>query len=137
MAGFAYSVGDLDRVIEEKGNRYMSMRMIKWTEADDTSKEYKLDIRKYYTDKDGNEKVTSNGISFATKEGPHELTRALIEENYGHTEDIIEALQKRDDFMPSLSKALDPDQCKELGVDPSSYQEGDYYDPREELFKIG
>lgn len=131
-----YTVGDIDRVVEEKGNTFIALRHMKWCEAS-VDKEFKLDLRKYYMNSEGGETV-SKGISFATEEGPHELTRVLAEEGFGHTDEIIEAIKNRDDFMPSLVKALNGDDLSKVGVvDVSEYQEEDYYDPRKDLLSLG
>ena len=136
MAEFKYTVGDLDRVVEEKGNTFIAIRRLKWCAAD-VEKEFKLDIRKYYMNPDGSEKVTSHGFGFGTEEGPHELTRILVEENCGHTDELLNAMKDRDDFMPALSQCLDPNDAKKLGIDVSKYDKEDYYDPRKDLLCIG
>ena len=94
---FEYTVNpELDRIVEEKGNTYISFRKITWGPEIDEEKE-KLDIRKYYTNADG-EEVVGKGVSFLTDEGPHELTKILLEEGYGHSDDIAEAIKNRDDY---------------------------------------
>jgi hypothetical protein len=62
-----------------------------------------LDLRKYTTDSDGNEKMLK-GLSFLTPEGPHELTNILVEEGYGDTVRIVKAVKERDNFAESIEE---------------------------------
>ena len=128
-----YTVGDLNRIVEEKGNVFIALREMKWCAAD-VEKDFKVDIRKYYMSAEG--ETVSKGISFGTEEGPHELTRVLAEEGFGHTDDILEAIKDREDFMASLVKALNVEDIDNLGIDASQYKEDDYYDPRKSLLDL-
>ena len=125
---FDYKVNpDFDFIFDEKGNTFLALRKITWNEG---GKE-KLDIRKYYNSSDGTETV-GKGVSFITEEGPHELTRILVENNYGYTDEIINGIKNRKDFMTSLVKVLNEEDTKELGlenVDPNE----EYFDPVESL----
>lgn len=124
-------IDGFDHIIEEKGNSFIALRKIKWSDNSDV----KLDIRKYMIDSDGNE-VIGKGVGFMTEEGPHELVRIMAENGYGRTKDILQAIRDRDDFMPTLIKVLNNDEFNELSenteLDLSEYEdEESFYDPRE------
>lgn len=122
--------GDMDYVLIENGNTFTAMRMVSWKEGADP----KLDIRNYYIDKEGNE-VPSKGITFNTEsDGPNCLVNALINEGYGDTEDIINGIKNREDFMPSLVKCLNEEEIKETNIDPSTVV-NEYYDPTASFFE--
>ena len=129
-----YTIKDgYDHVLEEKGNTYISLRKMCWCGADEAEeKEGKLDIRKYYTGKDGNE-VVGKGVSL-TEEGANELVHVLTKTEYGNTKTIINNIKNREDFIPSLVNCLSDEQLQDTGIDVSKYEKEDYYDPRKELF---
>lgn len=117
---FEYTVNpELDRIVEEKGNTYISFRKITWGPEIDEEKE-KLDIRKYYTNADG-EEVVGKGVSFLTDEGPHELTKILLEEGYGHSDDIAEAIKNRDDYNDIVEAITNNDNKAEGYFDPNTF----------------
>ena len=117
---FEYTVNpELDRIVEEKGNTYISFRKITWGPEIDEEKE-KLDIRKYYTNADG-EEVVGKGVSFLTDEGPHELTKILLEEGYGHSDDIAEAIKNRDDYNDIVEDITNNDNKSEGYFDPKTF----------------
>lgn len=127
MADFNYTIVDnFDHVFDEKGNTFLALRKIQWGESTNA----KLDIRKWYVNSDGVE-TCGKGVSFITEEGPHELTRVLCEQGYGHTEEILDSIKSREDFMPSLSRVLDNGQMNELNIEEA---DSNYYDPTEALF---
>lgn len=100
---FKYSFRGVNRVVDEKNNQFIRLAQIAWVGADeevDPSK-IKLDIRKYTTDADGNERMLK-GCSFLTEDGPHELTHALVEEGFGKTEKILGAIKNRSDFPEAV-----------------------------------
>ena len=100
---FKYSFRGVNRVVDEKNNQFIRLAQIAWAGADeevDPSK-IKLDIRKYTTDADGNERMLK-GCSFLTEDGPHELTHALVEEGFGKTEKILSAIKNRSDFPEAV-----------------------------------
>lgn len=102
-AEFKYSIRGINRIIDEKNNQFIRLAEIAWAGADeevDPSK-IKLDIRKYTTDADGNERMLK-GCSFLTEDGPHELTHALVEEGFGNTEKILTAIKQRSDFPDAV-----------------------------------
>lgn len=83
-------------------NSFLALRKLRWSD----SGQYKLDIRKWYTNSEGKE-IAGKGISFMTEDGPSNLINALLKHGYGNTEDIIESLKDRDDFLPSVKKTID------------------------------
>ena len=100
---FKYSFRGVNRVVDEKNNQFIRLAQIAWAGEDeevDPSK-IKLDIRKYTTDADGNERMLK-GCSFLTEDGPHELTHALVEEGFGKTEKILGAIKNRSDFPEAV-----------------------------------
>lgn len=126
--------GDMDNIIEEGKNMFTAMRLVSWTET----AQPKLDIRKYFVDAEGNEKA-SKGIAFDPNgDAPNALTLALIKEGYGDTEDVINGIKTRQNFMPSLVKCLNenPEDLETLGINPAEVA-SEYYDPMKELFDDG
>lgn len=102
---FRYSVRGINRIIEERGSEFVALREIAWgvgndDDIDDSTK-VKLDLRKYYVDKEGNEKM-SKGVSFMTEEGPHELAKILLEEGFGNTTQCLSQLARRRDFKEAI-----------------------------------
>lgn len=95
-------IDEYDYVIQEKGNTYVSLRKIKWGDNDP-----KLDLRKYITDSNGDEKV-QKGVCFED-EGAHELVKVLCETGYGDTKEIIDSIKDRDNFTESLCRSLSND----------------------------
>lgn len=85
-------VDGYDHIFDEKGNTFLSLRKISWG-----GREPKLDLRKWYTMADGEERV-GRGVGFLTEEGPHELTRILVQEGFGYTNELMDILSTREDF---------------------------------------
>ena len=110
-AEFKYSIRGINRIIDEKNNQFIRLAEIAWAGADeevdpskikyDLRRYFTLDIRKYTTDADGNERMLK-GCSFLTEDGPHELTHALVEEGFGNTEKILTAIKQRSDFPDAV-----------------------------------
>ena len=100
---FKYSFRGVNRVVDEKNNQFIRLAQIAWVGADEEvdPNKIKLDIRKYTTDADGNERMLK-GCSFLTEDGPHELTHALVEEGFGKTEKILGAIKNRSDFPEAV-----------------------------------
>lgn len=120
---FTYKLEEgFDHVFDEKANTFLALRKIYWNNKE----EPKLDIRKWYTSSDGTEKM-GKGVSFLTDEGPHELTRVLLVNGYGNTEQVLESIKDRDDFKTSLVKVLGDDSDIVDDIDTG------YYDPKEVL----
>lgn len=122
---FEYTIDEnFDHIIDEKqgGNTFLALRKISWA-----GREPKLDFRKWFIDKDGNE-VMGKGVSFIDEEkGTNELINVLLQNNYGKTKDVLHSIKDRDDFQHSLDIALG--RVKDDEEEDSTV----YYDPREEL----
>lgn len=122
---FKYNiVDDYDKIFDDKGNTFLAMRKIQWGDSDKTY----LDLRKWYCNADGQE-TPGKGFSFLTEEGPHELARVLVENGYGHTDDIINSIKDREDFMTSLVECLNKEELDNLDIELPEVDDGDYYDP--------
>ena len=126
-------VDDFDHIFDEKGSTFLSLRKIYWGSVDDPEKidksKIKLDMRRWHTNADGEENV-GKGLSFLTDQGANNLTRILVENNYGKTKEILHAMKDRDDFRISLNSVL--------GKDDEHYddtiKEEDLYIPGDSLF---
>ena len=103
---FKYSFRGINRIIEEKGNTFLRLAVIAWVGEDedvDPSK-IKLDLRKYTTDAEGNEKMLK-GVSFMTEQGPHDLVHVMVEEGFGNTEKILDTIKTRTDFSDAVKSS--------------------------------
>lgn len=131
MRAIMYKVNpECDHIFDEKGNTFLALRKIQWGENGGE----KLDIRKWYTNANGEETV-GKGVSFITEDGPHELAKILVENDFGYTEEIIEGIKNRKDFMSSLTKCLNGDIPDSIEVkDTEEEPDGEYFDPSEVLF---
>ena len=123
---FEYSVdSDFDYTIDEKGNTFIALRKIDWGNKGD----YKLDLRKYYASESG--ETMSKGLSFLTEDGPHELTKVLIETGYGNDDEIANAIvENRPELLGKLC-----DEMNKRGISASDlqkeYEDEEFYDPEE------
>lgn len=117
----SYTVGSIDEVIEEKGSQFTAFREISFGE--DTDKKY-LECRRYMYNNEGKEQMLK-GVTFLTPEGPQELAKAVIRNNFGTTEEYLETLKdSRSDFDVALNKVLGPEDKR---FDPS-LDMGEVYD---------
>lgn len=123
----------IDRIIEERGNQFLAMRMVRWND----NKEFKLDIRKYVLSETG--ETPLKGISFLTEEGPDELTKILVEEGFGNNTDLFETIKEKRPELESyfIRDYLDRDN-KDLQSHLDTYpiiedNTEEYYDPEELL----
>lgn len=123
----------IDRIIEERGNQFLAMRMVRWND----NKEFKLDIRKYVLSETG--ETPLKGISFLTEEGPDELTKILVEEGFGNNVDLFETIKRKRPELESyfIRDYLDRDN-KDLQSHLDTYpiiedNTEEYYDPEELL----
>lgn len=122
---FSYEIVDnFDKVFDEKGNSMLSLRKIKWGESDSV----KLDLRKWYNTANG--ETVGKGFSFLTEEGPHELAKVLVENGYGYTKDIVNAIKTRKDFKQVMESVASDIDISGLEVEEDS---ADYYDPKDIL----
>lgn len=86
----------LENVFDNKDNSYLAIRRVSWNKSHP-----KLEIRRWYLDEEDNE-TPSKGITFMTKEGPHQLTHLLLKLGFGDN-DVIEAImadRKANDIKP-------------------------------------
>lgn len=84
-------------IIDEKGNSYLMLAKYKWFGKGD----FKLGIRTFYSTSE-KERI-GKGISFLTEEGPHELTKVLLEEGYGHPQELAQTIRK---YRPEVIGAV-------------------------------
>jgi len=111
---------DFDFVIEESGSNSLNLRKIAWNSVEGDGKPYKLDLRKYsYSD---GEEHMMKGCTISDK-GADELTGVLVEQGYGDTKRIVNALRHRDNFKQEM---LEDDYEEDDGSE-------DYYDPKQLL----
>ena len=134
MANFVMNIDpNYNHILTEHGNTYVALRKIQWTDKS----EYKLDLRKYVTASDGEEKA-QKGCCF-DDETAHELVKVLLQTGYGYTEDIIGAIKDRPDFNMGVARALEPEQIelireiKENNKDEIIDLDEEYYDIRSEF----
>lgn len=91
---FGYESYDdgINEVIEDyAGSAFLSLRQVRWTDGRD----YTLDLRRYYIDKNGNE-VPGKGLSFKTDQGPTNLVKAFIKHDCCDNVEITKALMEHD-----------------------------------------
>ena len=112
---------------ETTGNSFLALRKLRWNSNSD----FKLDIRKWFTDSKGNE-VAGKGVSFMTPEGPSNLVKALLEIGVADTRSTLEGIKDRDDFLVNVKEVLE-----ENGMDLDSVEipekdnsSASYYDPK-------
>lgn len=97
---YEYNLTGIDEIIEEKGNAFIALREVAWGTG-----QSKLEIRKWYTDANGNE-TPNKGVTFMTEEGPNQLVNAMTGLGYGDTQEVLKNLSTREDFRPSLNNVL-------------------------------
>lgn len=110
---FSYTIdSDFEHILDESGNRYIALRRIDWGNTG----EYKLDLRKYYTTSDGEERM-SGGLVLSDNT-TNELMLALLQEGYGDDNDLANCIkQHRPGILDSLTNET----------------EDEFYDPQELL----
>lgn len=117
---FEYKIDeDFDHVFDEKGNTFLALRKVQWGGKGD----FKLDIRKWYTNSDG-EEVVGKGVSFLTEDGPHELVKTLVDNGYGKTNEVLQGIYHRDDFEKCLENLRNGVDIVENDI----YDDEDYHD---------
>lgn len=124
---FSYKVGDIDEVIDERGNTVILLRSVSWNE-----KPEKLELRKWILsmDESGSSSEKPNkGFSFLTEDGPHNLVNVLIRKGFGKTEKVLNELKDRDDFELALVNVVGKKKLDKAKDTESS----NFYDPREML----
>ena len=119
---------EVDEVIDEvPGSSFIALRKLRWSD----SGSFKLDIRKWYTNSEG-EVIAGKGVSFMTEEGPDNLIEALLKHGYGDTRKTLNGIKDREDFLPAVKEII-----TEKGVDFDSIEvpsldslSEDFYDPK-------
>ena len=79
----------LENVFDNRDNSYLAIRTVSWNKSHP-----KLEIRRWYMDAEDNE-TPSKGITFMTKEGPHQLTHLLLKNRLKKLVDLIRVSWKR------------------------------------------
>lgn len=97
---YEFNLTGIDEIIDEKGNAFIALREVAW--GNGTSK---LELRKWYTDANGNE-TPNKGVTFMTEDGPNQLVETMTSLGYGDTQRVIQNLSQRDDFRPALNTVL-------------------------------
>lgn len=119
---------EFDFILEEKANTYIALRKVKWG----NSEEFKVDIRKYMSGQDGEQ--MRKGCTFISDEGVHELTKVLLQQGYGRTDEIVDAIKnERPKVFAALIqeiKDIPMDKAKEM-VNDALVDEEEFYDLRE------
>lgn len=129
MEKLKYKVCGYDQTVDEKGNAVLALRKIQWgidQDDEEDPEKVKLELRKWYINASG--ETPGKGVTFLTEEGPHDLTQTLVDSGYGHTEDVLKSLMKREDFVDSC-KHLSDDEIEDLSSE-------EYYDARTMLGEI-
>lgn len=118
----------IDEVIDEvPGSSFIALRKLRWSE----SSPFKLDIRKWFTNSEG-EEIAGKGVSFMTDEGPDNLIEALLKHNYGDTRKTLNGLKDREDFLPAVKeiivqKGVNLDDIETPSIDSLG---AEFYDPK-------
>ena len=118
--------GDIDTVIEEKGDTFTALRRVQWAKSKDAEPnpdKAKLELRKWRVTPGG--EVPNKGLTFMTEEGPHNCVIGLIENGYGHTRDILLKIKDREDFKEAVETMYDDSDASDAN--------GEYFDARELL----
>ena len=114
---------------EVPGNSFLALRKLRWSD----SGPFKLDIRKWYVNADG-EEIAGKGVAFMTPEGPDNLIEALLSNGYGDTRKTLRGISDREEFPIAVKEIL-----TEKGIDinnvevPDIDSLGTFYDPKEIL----
>lgn len=113
-----------NEILSEHGNSFIALREVKWGDKAN----YKLELRKWVNKPNGEEQAMK-GITFVDEEQVHEISTGLVSMGYGYTDDIINGIKCRENFMPSLIKCLNGEDIKKLDINSEDYQDDEYQDP--------
>lgn len=117
-------------IVDERGNTYLMLAKFRWFGKGD----FKLGLRTFYSNSNG--ETVGKGVSFLTEEGPHELTKTMLQEGYGHPQEIAETLRK---YRPEVIGAV-IDELNDMTADEKATCEDayancdDFSDDDEEMF---
>lgn len=118
--GISYEIVDgFDKIFDEKGNTFLALRRISWNGNTD-----KYDLRRWRNNAQGDE-MADKGFTFLTEEGPHELTKVLLDSGFGHTVEVINSIKDRDDFKESILTSLEGKVFESTGLSE------EYFNPTE------
>lgn len=123
---YSYDESGINHIVEERGNTFSAMRLVKWKEDTD----FKLDIRKYRSTEEG--EVASKGISFYNaQEASTEIIKGLLENGYGDDLEICKSIySNRPDLCDTLIKLKNG----EISMEEVELGNPDeYYDARDVL----
>ena len=112
----------IDEIIEETKNATMMLREVAWNGRD-----YHLELRKWIIS--GEELKPLRGISFSTEDGPNNLVDVMTDLGFGHTDEILENISKREDFPTAVKKVLGKG-ISEVVDEYDSVELEEVYDPR-------
>lgn len=113
---------------EVAGSSFLALRRLRWN----PSSQFKLDIRKWYTNAQG-EEIAGKGVSFMTPEGPENLVQALIENGYCDTRKTLNGLKDREDFPVAIKEIIVENGIDLNSIDISIDQldsSATFYDPK-------
>lgn len=106
---YEYNTDGIDVILEESSNSVTAIREIRWNDSSD----YRLDIRKYFVSSDGDVRP-GKGISFSDTAGPARLTLALVDNGFGDTQELMNAMSVREDFIKGFAKTFEDTPDKEF-----------------------
>lgn len=117
---------DYNLIFDEKNSTCGTLRKVQWLKdgAEPDESKAKLEIRKIYNSADGEK--NGKGYTFSTESGPDELVIGLIENGFGQTKDILNTIQRRDNFK----EAVEAITFKDATVED---EDGEVFDMRELL----
>ena len=121
-----YLHGDIDTIIDEKGDSFVAFRKVQWArsmEAEKDESKAKYELRKWRVTPEG--EVPNKGLTFLTEKGPHNCVTGLIENGFGDTKEILLKLKDRKDFKHAVETLYDDSEISDSN--------GEYFDAREIL----
>ena len=98
-----------DDIFDERGSTFLALRKVTWYskgKEEPAEDKAKLELRKWLINKEG-EEIPYKGFSFLTENGPHDLTKMLVQKGYGNTKELLIALKDRADFKESVEHMYD------------------------------
>lgn len=116
-----FRITGTDEIIEERGNAFIALREVAWGNSDNG----KLELRKWYTDSEGNENP-NKGVVFLSEKTPDLITEKMIDLGYGDTEYILRELKKRVDYDAAMYNI-------ENNINKNN-DDVEYFVPTDELF---
>lgn len=99
----------IDDIFDERGSEFIALRRVAWYtlgKEEPTIDKAKLEIRKWRANENG-EDMPQKGVTFLTENGPHDLTKLLVQKGYGDTKELLKELKVRDDFKESVEHMYD------------------------------